>query len=65
MTCHDCGTTNPDWRGWARHHVKPKGMGGSKINKETVLLCAPCHFKRRHGIREVDSKPLFRWLDRG
>ncbi len=60
--CNDCGTTKPDWRGFHNAHVRNKGLGGSKINKETVVVCAPCHFKKRHGIKEVKSEPQFRWL---
>ena len=53
--CEDCGSTGDSLRGLQIHHIKHKGMGGSKRLDNTdnlKLLCGKCHSKA-HGIREV------------
>ena len=58
--CEDCKAL-PDWRGLVVHHVEHKRMGGSKrldFLDNLIALCARCHAKR-HGIKEVDSKPMW------
>ena len=38
-------------------------MGGTKVKIPTERICARCHNKDDHGIREVESKPQFRWME--
>lgn len=62
--CPECGRP-PDFRGMHKHHIKPKGMGGSKerdVEANIQWLCARCH-AAKHGIREKDSRP--EWSRRG
>jgi len=48
--CESCGQT-PDWRGIAVHHLKVKGMGGTKRvydDSDLIALCGACHAKMHH-----------------
>ena len=52
--CEQCGSAG-DWRGLAIHHIKPKGIGGTKkvyADEELILLCGRCH-SEIHGLHEV------------
>jgi len=59
MLCPRCHRP-PDFRGLQDAHLVNKGMGGDPRGKrkETVLECARCHAKR-HGIKEVESQPMW------
>ena len=52
--CEECGCA-PDWRGGLQiHHIKHKGMGGSKsldVESNLTALCPRCH-ALVHGIVE-------------
>jgi len=54
-TCELCGQP-PDWRGLRPHEEPFKSHGGRVSLKDSKMLCGECHSKR-HGIKEVDSKP--------
>jgi 5-methylcytosine-specific restriction endonuclease McrA len=46
--CEICGKL-PDWRGLSVHHIKNRGMGGSRheyTDSELQILCGICHDKK-------------------
>lgn len=52
--CEMCGQW-PDWRGLSIHHVKLKGMGGTKreyTDENLKMICGRCHSAAHH-IREA------------
>ncbi len=52
--CMQCGRV-PDFRGLQMHHLKLKGMGGTKKPDTAAglaVLCAGCHAKA-HRVREA------------
>ncbi len=52
--CEECHRP-PDFRGLVPHHIKLKGMGGSKLldyEDNLIVLCGKCH-SARHGLHEV------------
>jgi 5-methylcytosine-specific restriction endonuclease McrA len=56
--CQQCGQL-PDWRGLQTHHIRHKGMGGTKHvygKDELIRLCGKCH-DSEHGIKDADSSP--------
>ncbi len=56
--CMKCGSKG-DFRGIQLVHKIPKSLGG-KTNRENCYLgCGKCHFVDEHGIKEVDSKPMW------
>ena len=49
--CEHCHNL-PDWRGLSRHHLKHKGMGGTKhifTDFEIEMWCGICH-DAEHGV---------------
>ena len=66
MACEICGST----RGLDRHHVSPKGMGGSRdpaVHDEGNLLtlCRSCHGRIHEGVWELHrSEHSIRVVDR-
>lgn len=52
--CECCGQW-PDFRGIQVHHLKPKGMGGTKReypDDMLIALCGKCHSAMHH-IKEA------------
>lgn len=62
--CELCGSSGHDskeWRGLHISHTDPKGSGGTRrlyTAEDKKLLCAGCHSKIGHNLKEVVNAKL-------